>query len=739
MVEENSAATSERHSEPSNDPSNDPSRMAAENRFSTPYLGPESFQPEDSGLFFGREREAEQLIAMIHSSRCMLLHARSGAGKTSLLNALIIPRLEARGHVPIRVLFQDDPLAAVRIATLQTLLPAPAAELRALNRARNGLGLASGGTLGELLTRYDQLQEGRFAGSPSNAQELRRRLVAPLEVEPEPELPSFGRTMPYLCRLLRASVEIETCATFWALSSPHAVRSVFGDAGDCLGPQTPLDQLAALLAHPQGVIERGELIESLYLPVPGLHPFFANLFAVYQQRLAAIGEQARRGRRLSLVLIFDQFEELFTRFVDRGDQEREATPSWRLRWQFFRELESLYGHDFEPDEGRRADAMALPTRLPLRFVISIRNEFVAQLDPVRRFVPELGRATFHLELLDQRAAEEAIRKPAEMYGVRYRSDCVQLMVEQLAREERFVEPPYVQIVCDRLWRNRGSALAEGTASGEITADDFAALGGVAGILDRFFNDFLAGLTPDERLEALEMLDRLITSSRTRNIVAKDELKNVRFRRPEVREHLLTRLQNRSLVRIERRMGTHFVEILHEFLIAPIQEAIRRELTRNLQYLDFRRALDALEQVLAGPWRGPRRELLDGRALAALAAQESRLRWGYLGTEAMLRATLLAGQNADQVRYWGTRLADGEAIWDAERLLAEPAGGRQEQRLLAADELAVVRQALAAGQLDPARLDRPQVELVLRSLLVMATDAERDEIAFWTAEAQRREP
>ncbi len=75
-----------------------------------PYKGPQSYGIQDASLFFGRDREAEQLLSKILSSRFTLLHAQSGAGKTSLLNARIIPQLEQRGWIPVRILPQNDPI-----------------------------------------------------------------------------------------------------------------------------------------------------------------------------------------------------------------------------------------------------------------------------------------------------------------------------------------------------------------------------------------------------------------------------------------------------------------------------------------------------------------------------------------------------------------------------------------------------------------------------------------------------
>lgn len=60
-----------------------------------PYVGPRPFRREE--LFFGRSADARRLVSMLISSRIVLLHSPSGAGKTSLIQAAILPAFEKRG------------------------------------------------------------------------------------------------------------------------------------------------------------------------------------------------------------------------------------------------------------------------------------------------------------------------------------------------------------------------------------------------------------------------------------------------------------------------------------------------------------------------------------------------------------------------------------------------------------------------------------------------------------------
>jgi WD40 repeat protein len=56
-----------------------------------PYIGPRSFQTGE--VLYGRDRETQDLLGLLIAERIVLLHSPSGAGKTSLVQAALIPRL----------------------------------------------------------------------------------------------------------------------------------------------------------------------------------------------------------------------------------------------------------------------------------------------------------------------------------------------------------------------------------------------------------------------------------------------------------------------------------------------------------------------------------------------------------------------------------------------------------------------------------------------------------------------
>jgi hypothetical protein len=82
-----------------------------------PYVGPRSFRRdiEDQLRFFGRDAETEEIVSLITSHRLVLIYAQSGAGKTSIFNAQVIPTLESYG-------FEVLPMTRVQITTT-SLIP----------------------------------------------------------------------------------------------------------------------------------------------------------------------------------------------------------------------------------------------------------------------------------------------------------------------------------------------------------------------------------------------------------------------------------------------------------------------------------------------------------------------------------------------------------------------------------------------------------------------------------------
>ncbi len=81
------------------------------------YPGTNFFEENQEGIFFGREKETTELMHAIKAHEVYVIFANSGIGKTSLLNARLIPKLRDEAFLPIRFRFQDisiTPLTEVK-------------------------------------------------------------------------------------------------------------------------------------------------------------------------------------------------------------------------------------------------------------------------------------------------------------------------------------------------------------------------------------------------------------------------------------------------------------------------------------------------------------------------------------------------------------------------------------------------------------------------------------------------
>ena len=129
-----------------------------------PYLGPIPFQ--EGQTLYGRERETLDLIDLLIAERIVLLHSPSGAGKTSLVQAALLPKLRQRD-------FNVLPVGRVGYQTIQDEIGEQAPGNRFMQSLLTSLeeGMPAGergpahetgeGTLSAYLERLEAQGEGR--------------------------------------------------------------------------------------------------------------------------------------------------------------------------------------------------------------------------------------------------------------------------------------------------------------------------------------------------------------------------------------------------------------------------------------------------------------------------------------------------------------------------------------------------------------------------------------------------
>ncbi len=274
---------------------------------------------------------------------------------------------------------------------------------------------------------------------------------------------------------------------------------------------------------------------------------------------AAVNERYAEQR---YALLIDQFEEIITTHPDR----------WHERASFFRQLNQALLND--------------PT---LWVVLTLREDYVAALDPYAQWMADKLRARFYMERMGVAATLEAVCQPADLAGRPFADGVAEALADNLRRvkvagevEEQlgqYVEPVQLQVVCYQLWEK---VVAADTAQNQVISMlDLQRSGDVNSTLADFYNQALANVRKESDLQIAERRLRtwfdmeLITEAGTRGTVYQGLADTAGMPDPIIK--LLT---DQFLLRSERRAGGYWIELVHDSFVEPIRHSNRTWLQEN---------------------------------------------------------------------------------------------------------------------------------------------------------------
>jgi tetratricopeptide (TPR) repeat protein len=280
--------------------------------------------------------------------------------------------------------------------------------------------------------------------------------------------------------------------------------------------------------------------------------------------------RGRDGREVVPVLVFDQFEEMFTIGLARDDRRPESQA-------FLTVLADLI-------ENRPPEAMAqaiegdpaildryLFDRRDYRIVIALREDFLAPIETLRTRAPSLGRNRYRLRAMAGHQGIEAILKPAPGLVSPEVADEIIGFVGRANPEDPFgggiggagieVEPSLLSLVCHELNERR---LAQGLdrVSTEL----------LAGSRDEIITDFYERALEDEAPALRNFVeDQLLDETDHRDLYSLDRAYRL-LAAQGVPAAALDRLIQRRLLRTEERLGLQRVEIIHDVLAPVIRKS-----------------------------------------------------------------------------------------------------------------------------------------------------------------------
>ncbi len=119
-----------------------------------PYKYFANYETSDRHIFFGRRRETQILLADIATTRLVVLFARTGTGKSSLINAGVRPRLHDRDYRTVVSRVGNDPVGSAKVALQREQISFTASDDLALL-----LGSAVSSLERPLVIFFDQFEE----------------------------------------------------------------------------------------------------------------------------------------------------------------------------------------------------------------------------------------------------------------------------------------------------------------------------------------------------------------------------------------------------------------------------------------------------------------------------------------------------------------------------------------------------------------------------------------------------
>lgn len=482
-----------------------------------PYIGPRTFprerarEREGEGearyLFCGREREARDLSSLVVSTRLVLFYAPSGAGKSSLINAGLIPQLIKEGFVIL-------PIGRVGGELPEGISDDDVDNVFVFN----------------LLLSLDRRYLFSVELDPN---ELDRKEVS-AELRKQFQESGEGLT-------LRAQVEVKRVGNSWTIVDDDK-KYLIQNKDQSLN-----------------VYDRSKEDHRRFVNMP-LTKFLKNLTTLdgehfYYDNTPFDKDAEDEYEEPPHILIIDQFEEITTTHLHR----------WKDRKRFFRQLERAMVDD------------------PLLWVVlSLREDYVAALEPYAPLLESRMRTRFYMQPMGHNAALEAIKEPARKGGHPFAPKVAEKLVDNLCQVRvqgqsntqpgPSVEPVQLQVVCHQLWKEFTEQSLYKKPSKQITSRH---LGTVIDFVDNaltsFYEQAIANVVETHKASEIALrawFDReLIIEAKIRGMVYEGEESTAGLSNPVVKA-----LRETFLLRPVFRSGRTWYELNHDRFVKPIAEA-----------------------------------------------------------------------------------------------------------------------------------------------------------------------
>lgn len=331
--------------------------------------------------------------------------------------------------------------------------------------------------------------------------------------------------------------------------------------------RTPLDAMLDALAAVGKESEKNVFLEKLLASEDSLW---------YQIKSA----QAQNKRR-PFLLLFDQFEELFT-YPEQAVLDFKRQLAELLDPQIPQRFLSAVEREVEKPVHLSPEELALLHQaFEVRMIFAIRSDRISLLDKLADYLPDVKRSWYELDALTPEQAEDAILNPAYKKGVfaspifDYEDEAIEKMLGFLTKDgEQKIESFQLQILCQAVERKVIRQKLE-----IVTAAD---LGNIEEVYENYYDDQIRLIEKEEeQLAARRFIEEgLIFEEEERRLSLYE---GQIFRQYGLSEALLRKLEDTHLVRREpSSKGGYTYELSHDTLVAPVLRAKEQRLLGERQ-------------------------------------------------------------------------------------------------------------------------------------------------------------
>lgn len=282
------------------------------------------------------------------------------------------------------------------------------------------------------------------------------------------------------------------------------------------------------------------------------------------------------GEVFTPLIVFDQFEELFTLYQP---EQRAA---------FIEQFAAIANR--RPPAGLSPEAATLPD---VKFVFSLRSDFLYLLDELSADIPAILRCRYSLRLLDRDRAEDAITRPAAMSGVYaspnfgYSPTALTGILGALSRvsetssegmtssqplttaQSGEIAAFQLQLVC-RFLEDKIIRLNH-PAGFSVSPDFYGGNDGIRQIIEDFYHQVIEKVPISEREAVEKLLARGLIRSGRRIMMEASAMRE----EYGVSQAALELLHDERLLKREARKGELYYEISHDTLVKPVLERFKK--------------------------------------------------------------------------------------------------------------------------------------------------------------------